>query len=121
MTRPKLTEHAHQVALFRWAKLSEGKYPMLKLMYAVPNAGLRTPRMGSWMKAEGLRPGVPDVCLPWPSGGYHGLYLELKAEGGKLTKGQEGWLQGLLDAGYCAECAYGWEDAKRMIEGYLKP
>ena len=43
------------------------------------------------MKRQGVKAGVPDICLPVARNGYHGLYIELKAGKNKATKNQEKW------------------------------
>ena len=112
-------EHQHQVALFNWAATVKKKYPKLAMMYAVPNAGKRTPRQGAYMKAEGLRSGVPDICLPVAMHGFHGLYIELKVEGRKPSESQKGWIEALREEGYRVEVCNEWPAAKALIERYL--
>jgi hypothetical protein len=41
------------------------------------------------LKAEGVRAGVADLCLPAARRGYHGLYIEMKSEEGVATKSKE--------------------------------
>ena len=72
---PTPSESVEQQALFRWANFMSGQYPALLLMYHIPNEGKRSRSTGARMKAEGLKPGVPDICLPVPVGQYHGLYI----------------------------------------------
>ena len=113
-------EHNEQVALFNWAEYQACCYPMLRLMYAIPNAARRSPAQGAWMKAEGMKAGVPDICLPWPSGDYHGLYIELKAGRGRATEAQEEWITALGPAGYKAVSCYGWDKARQVIAEYIE-
>ena len=113
-------EHQHQVALFQWAATQVKKYPGLAKMFAIPNAGKRTARQGAYMKAEGLRSGVPDICLPVAMHGYHGLYIELKVEGRKPSENQKGWIKALREEGYCVEVCNEWPAAQVVIMNYLK-
>ena len=114
------TESEEQQALFRWAQLQSGRYPELKLLYHIPNEGFRSPATGARLRAEGLRRGVPDICLPAARGGYHGLYIELKrTKGGVASAEQLGWLVALREAGYAATICRGWDDARRRILEYL--
>ena len=39
------------------------------LLYAVPNGGYRNAREAARFKAEGVRSGVPDLCLAVSNGG----------------------------------------------------
>jgi len=114
------TEHEEQAALFKWAKLSAGAHPELRLMYAIPNGGHRLKAVAGKLAAEGVKPGVPDTCLPVARGEFHGLYIEMKRrDGGALSPIQRGWIADLNDQGYQAECCYGWDEAREVIEAYL--
>lgn len=112
-------EHNHQAALIRWAALHTKKYPELKALYAVPNAAKRTARQGAWMKAEGLRAGVPDIVLPVPRGTYAGLFIEMKAGKNKPTPIQMEWHRVLREVGHRVEVCYSWLAAANVIEKYL--
>ncbi len=62
---------------------------------------------------------MPDINLPVARGGYHGLYIELKAGKNKTTRKQEEWIAALRQQGYHVSVCYGWEEAKETIENYL--
>ena len=117
---PAQREHKIQEALFETAAYKEGERPALKLLYAVPNGQYRR---GQRME-PGLKSGVPDVALPVPRPGtdgrlYHGLYLELKREGGRVRPEQRTWLERLRAAGYAARVVYGYEEAWTTLIDYL--
>lgn len=95
-----MSESTEQRALFEWAGWSQAKYPDLALMYHVPNGGKRDVRTAVNLKREGVKAGVPDICLPVARGGHHGLYIELKAGKGEATVKQLEWLDGLREQGY---------------------
>ena len=59
------------------------------------------------------------MCLPVARGGFHGLYIEMKAAKGRLSDEQKQWLLALKAQGYCTEIAHGWIEAKGFIEAYL--
>lgn len=98
----------------------ENRYPDLALMYHIPNEGKRSKATGARLKAEGLKPGVPDVCLPVARCGYIGLYIEMKAAGGKTTPEQDDWLAALTKAGHKTAVFHDWEAAVTLILNYLK-
>jgi hypothetical protein len=123
MTR---VEHQHQVALFRWASLMAREYPELRLMYAIPNGGGRSKAEAGRLKAEGVKPGMPDVCLPAPRGAFGACYIELKrpaAPGqakGRVSPEQRAVLAELEAAGNRVGVAVGWEEAKAILMEYLQ-
>ena len=87
------SEHQEQSALIAWARMTESHWPELALLHAIPNGGWRHPATGKKLKAEGLKPGVPDLCLPVARHGYNGLYLEIKSQKGRVRKEQRWWLE----------------------------
>ena len=104
----------------RWASLAAGTYPELRLMYHIPNEGKRSVVRGAQMKAEGLRKGVPDICLPVARHGFHALYIEMKRrKDSRLTEEQRGWIDALNRVGNRAVVCYGWDEARAEIEFYL--
>lgn len=121
------TEHANQVSLFYWAHVMSQKYNALNNMFAIPNAGKRSLRAGANMRLEGLRKGVPDIFLAYPSKGsqwpnktaYNGLFIEMKSKKGILRKEQTFWLGQLTMAGYKAVVCRSWHEAAKVICEYL--
>ena len=70
------------------------------------------------MKHQGVKRGVPDLCLPVARGTYHGLYIEMKTETGETRPEQYWWIQTLNDHGYFEVC-HGWKSAVRVLEWYM--
>src|SRR5262245_9032875 len=105
---PTQREHEEQKALFTWAALAAGKRPELALMFAIPNGGQRHPAVAKKLKAEGVKAGVPDICLPVARGDYNGLYVELKTVNGRATDTQKQWMADLAKQGYAVQLCYGW-------------
>lgn len=120
MIPPHPTESAEQQALFAWAALQACKYPELRLLFHVPNGGKRSISEAVRFKAEGVKAGVPDLFLPVARGGFHGLFIELKASRGKVSALQNEWLTALAGQGYRAEICFGSEEARGVLTGYLK-
>ena len=115
-----VSEHAHQVTIFAWAAIMRRKYPELDLLYAVPNGGKRHIGTAKKLKAEGVRSGVPDIALPVARGGFHSLFIELKAGKGKPTPNQLLWLHNLSEHNNLAVVCVGADAAIRQIEAYLE-
>lgn len=112
-------EHAEQVALVQWAAWKQGACPALRLLHAIPNGGKRDPVTAARMKAEGVRAGVPDLCLSCPRGGFHALYIEMKVGRNRPSPEQQEWAALLRAEGYRVETCYGWQAAAQVIADYL--
>lgn len=134
-TKPEPTEHAEQSTVMQWAAYHSGRWPVLKLLHAIPNgaffgAGVKELKSGKQvplaairanrLKSEGLREGVPDLCLPVPSGSHHGLYIEMKRQrSGRTSSEQEWWGQALQALGYHWVCCHGADLAIAALKNYL--
>lgn len=109
-----------QIQIIQWCELQSGKYPMLLDIHHSPNGGKRNAREGAKFKKMGTRPGFPDLELLYPNGEYNGLFIELKAPNGKLSKSQKEWIDKLNNRGYKAVACYGFEEARDTIIKYLE-
>lgn len=125
LTARRALEHEEQAAIFAWARIEARRDARLELLHAIPNGmAVSSIAEASRAKRTGRKAGVPDICLPIPSGRYHGLYIELKRTGGTpcdVRPEQSAWLAALNSHGYRAVVAYGWEEAVAMIKAYLEP
>ena len=117
---PKRTEHAEAVTLMKALRMAEGRHPELRLLFAIPNGGDRHPIVAAKMKAEGVKPGVPDYAIPVARGPHHGLFIELKSQTGAASREQKLWIAALRAQGYRAEVCKGWESAYNTILEYLE-
>jgi hypothetical protein len=113
-------EAEEQEALFLWADLQACIYPELLAMYAIPNGGSRHKIEAYNLKKQGVKAGLPDICLPIRRKGFIGLYIELKVGKNKTSEHQEKWIERLRKHGHRVEVCYGWEKAKDIILDYLK-
>lgn len=121
MTRiPAPLEENEQRWLFQWAADAALKWPELELMHAIPNGGKRDRVTAAKLKGEGVKPGIPDIFLPVPRGGFHGLYIELKrTKGGRPSEAQKDMIPRLREQGYRVEICKGFNAAADVIEEYL--
>lgn len=117
LLQTKVSERTHQVNLIKWFDLQHKEYA--GRLFAVPNGGQRNIIVATRLKAEGLRSGVPDLMLPVACGGYHGIFIEMKIEKGKLTESQSDWLGFLNAQNYYATACYGFDEARNVINTYL--
>lgn len=115
------SESAHQIALMAWANDPETRKEYLELewLFHIPNGGSRHKAEAGKLKAMGVKPGVPDLFLPVSRHIYHGLFIELKNETGKLSKLQSEWSFNLRNLGYLVEFCFGWKMARDCIIEYL--
>lgn len=128
------TEAAHQTALFAWAALNVNKWPELRWLHHIPNGGSRGNDVksrairGGQLKAQGVKAGVADVCLPVKRGSYSGLYIEMKKPSEKPKReGSKGGVsndQAEFGAFVKTQCfgwcvCYSWNEASEIIEQYL--
>ena len=102
----------------------EGSIDTISLMFAIPNGGKRDKITASKLKAEGVKPGVPDIFLPVSSGDCCGLFIEMKDparrnhRNGGLSDLQLIYFERLARAGYKCVSAYTWRDAADHIKRY---
>lgn len=114
-----MTEVQEQATLFKWTLSVRQQYPELKLLHHIKNETTGGARQVAVDKSQGVKPGVPDLCLPVARRGYHGLYIEMKTENGRTSDAQDWWIEQLNAQGYFAEVCHGWQSAVKVIEWYL--
>lgn len=86
----------------------------------IPNEGKRSYAAGAALRRGGLRRGFPDLFIPLALKGYHGLFIEMKSRGGRVSAEQKEWLQRLSASGYCCAICYGADEAIRVIKKYTE-
>jgi hypothetical protein len=113
-------EHKIQAAFFEWVRYKSILHPELHLIYAIPNGGQRSPATAGRLKAEGVRAGVLDVCLPVPRWPYFGLYIEFKAGNGKLSPAQNEYQELLRAVGHAVAVVWSVDSAIEAVTAYLE-
>jgi hypothetical protein len=76
------------------------QYPELNLLNGFLN-GVKL-NIGQAVKAKnaGMKRGYPDIFLPVPRNGYHGLFIELKRRySGSVSPEQKAWISDLKQQG----------------------
>ncbi len=116
----KKSEHDLQSAIVTRSLALAGKYPEILLLHAIPNGDFRGWGVGVKLKAEGVIPGVPDLCMPVARGGFHGFYMELKKSGGKVRDEQWEFMEALHAQGYFVRVTNHLQTALEIIENYLE-
>lgn len=110
-----MTENEEQRQLIQWCRTR----PELQYLFHIPNESVGGQGWLIRNRQLGVKSGVPDLMLPIPMKGYHGLFIEMKTQSGKTTEKQDRWLSALNTFGYLAVVAHGWREAKAIIEDYL--
>lgn len=116
-----MSEHEEQSRFFAIIRRLAEKDHRLQGAFAIPNGFLdsKSKRIRAWR--EGILSGVSDVFIPWPSQGHYGLFLEFKKQGGRVTKGQEDFINLMRSRGYKAEVVYGLRQALQVLKEYIAP
>jgi len=117
---PCRSEHEEQVEFFRWIDEEQPNEALKELTWAIPNGGARHITTAKKLKAEGVRPGVPDINVAIPIHPYHGLYLEMKrVKGGKVSSSQKRKRAALISQGYRVVIAKGCAEAIAAVKKYM--
>jgi len=122
------TESGHQQALMLALVIERqaGRLLASEWLYHVANGRKRDIEDAGTLKAEGVKPGILDLCLPVACRGYHGLYIEMKKpaersrRGGGVKPDQLRFMQHLTRHGYLGLVCYHWQEALHYIQWYLK-
>ena len=116
------------------------KYQYPDVIFSTDLSGSMKLNIGQAKDLKSLRSGraFPDLQIMEPRNGYHALFIEFKKEGIELFKkrkkdafGNPEWknphlqeqhemLEKLNAKGYRAEFAVGFDEAKKLIDNYLK-
>lgn len=111
------TEDTEQMQIINYCNSMSAYVPEYAMIYHIPNEGKR--KNGAKLKRIGLRKGIPDLCLPVPKIGFHGLYIELKKMHLKASKEQKEWLFKLEQQGYAVSICFGANEAINLITAYM--
>ncbi len=98
--------------------LAHPLYVLTRLAH-IPLGGHRDKAVAGKLKEEGARAGMLDILLDYPSRGFHGLRLEMKTAGGRVSPEQREELRWLRLAGYFAHVAYNEGEAVALLVHYL--
>jgi len=107
------SEREMQKAITEWAEYQPG---LESLLFAIPNGQYRP---GQRPEA-GMKAGMPDLCLPVPSGQHGSLYIELKTPSGRVRQEQKEMIERLRDAGNRVSVCRSVDDALSTITEYIR-
>lgn len=119
--KPAISEDVIQAQVITWAKRQAKVYPELARLFHVPNGGQRHAAVAAKLQGQGVKPGVPDLCLPVPRFGCHGLWIEMKTQAGRVSPHQKDWIAFLRCVGYRVEVCRSFDEARDVLLSYLNP
>lgn len=116
------------------------RYAYPKVLFNSDLSGSMRLTIGQAKAFKNLRSnrGFPDLMIMEPRGSFHGLFIELKKEGQEIyckkkadeygnpvlkddhLKEQNEVIQALKERGYYACFAIGFDEARKIIDAYLK-
>ncbi len=117
-----MKDREHQIAvafLNWWAYQAKTRSLDHRLLFAIPNGGHRAISVARKLKAEGVRAGIPDYFLAVPTGGFSGLFIELKSETGYASDAQQEMLNLFLAQGFKVALVKGIIEAMEVVVSYL--
>lgn len=118
----KHLESAQQQQVVEWSKwaykANPTRYPNLDLLHCSLNGVKLTKTQAGIAKGQGMLSGVPDLFLPVPRQSFHGLYIEMKSEKGRVTDNQEWFLSKTNGLGYKTAVCYSAKEAIETIQDY---
>lgn len=129
-------EAVEQENLFAWFELirvpvmrknlTEEWIALSSLAFAVPNGQMiagndaQRARYMAALKRQGLKPGVSDIVLPYPTVAYHGLFIEMKRiKGSSISQEQKDWRVLMERLDYRAEIVNGFDAARVLVLDYI--
>lgn len=106
------SESDEQIGFVNWF---EGSFKGVRIFH-IPNGGHRSISVGKNLRAEGVKPGVPDLYVPaWR------LWIEMKrTSGGRLSDDQRDWIDYLEAHGDSVIVGKGAKDASKQVLEWIK-
>ena len=116
------TEDLIHRACAEWVFAHEGIYSFLRWLMHVPNGGLRSRGEAGKMRAMGVRKGVVDWILPFPSptGRYTGLAIEVKSHQGTVSDEQQDFLDDAAGAGWLTAVVRSSDEFVKVVEQWIR-
>ena len=113
----KHIESAYQTQVVEWSrwafKANPARYPHLEMLHCSLNGVKLSGTQAKIAKGQGMLSGVPV-----PKNGYHGLFIEMKSEKGRLTDNQHWFLTNADSLGYKTAVCYSAKEAISAIQAY---
>lgn len=104
------------------------RYPELyATVIGIFNEGNRAKSTNKFLYRLGLRKGASDLFFAFPKNGYHGLWMEIKKDGWKMTKSQEEhiehqtkFIEQMVSLGYMGRIVVGVQEGIKLLDDYMR-
>lgn len=107
------------IAFFDYCRTKSKRHPAYALAFHIPNERKASIARRMTLKRAGVRKGVPDICVPYPSSGYHGLFIEMKVKPNRPSPEQLELLEQLSAAGNFAMLCWSAKEAIEILDKYI--
>lgn len=118
----KHIESAYQTQVVEWSrwafKANPARYPHLEMLHCSLNGVKLSGTQAKIAKGQGMLSGVPDLFLPVPKNGFHGLFIEMKSDKGRVTENQHWFLTNAESLSYKTVICYSAKEAISAIQAY---
>jgi VRR-NUC domain len=118
MTFKLSKETLEQITCMNWLKL---QYPAVwECTFHIANERKCSAGYGKVLKKMGVKKGISDIFIAYPSKNFHGCFIEMKSLDGVKSPEQVAWINLMQKNDYFADFCFGSEDFIRTIHKYLK-
>ena len=90
---------------------------VFEVAFHIANEGKRSAHIAAHM---GIKAGIPDICIAYPTKAANGLYLELKIKHNKPTTPQIHMMEKLRAKGYVCNVCYTLDECIKAVTDYLQ-
>lgn len=116
-----VSEYEEQKAFIKWLEIAHPKH---RKCVRLSLNGIPLPRQSAHIviamaKKSGMVVSEADLFIAVPAHGYHGVFIEMKKDGGVANKQQLEYLAAMRQMGYAAEICVGAKEAIKFYENYI--
>lgn len=119
MGKIKHREHKEQARFIMLLHLYYPKIMRSRLVFAVPNGGLRDKKTAVRLKAEGVVKGVSDILCLLSRQGFTFLAIEMKSKKNRASQEQEEFIESAKSQGAETAICYTAEEAYKVFSDYV--
>jgi hypothetical protein len=110
-----ISEHVIQATIVEWLSWQ----PNI-LFYSIPNENFGNRFHGKKLNDRGRKKGVSDLFIAEARRGFHGMYLEVKSQNGKLQIAQKEFFKKAEERDYFTSAVWSAEEGIEILSWYLQ-